>query len=175
MDRKMEDLHIDLPKSTFSQAGVGKSKSKAVVAESWEDEEDGAQTPTESMLKPVGSDGPGTHPPPPTPISATAGGLYDWSPASALGGGRPQPLGSGRSTPHTDSDSDRRRPEKSTAAAGRMIAASLGVKAPKKTEEQRQYDRAMREQEAKRQNREKEARARDREEDEKAKAAVWDS
>lgn len=49
------------------------------------------------------------------------------------------------------------------------------MKAPKKTEEQRQYDRAMREQEIRRRNKEKEEKEREREADEKAKAAIWDS
>ncbi len=56
-----------------------------------------------------------------------------------------------------------------------MIAAGLGIKAPKKTEEQKQYDRAVREQEIRRKNKEKEDREREREADEKLKAAVWDS
>jgi hypothetical protein len=55
-----------------------------------------------------------------------------------------------------------------------MIAAGLGMKAQKKTEEQRQYDRAVREQEMRRRNREKEEREREKEADEKIKSAVWD-
>lgn len=69
---------------------------------------------------------------------------------------------------------ERRRPEKSTAVAGRLIAGALGVKAPKKTEEQRAYERSIREQEIRRQNREKEQREKERLDDEKAKASVWD-
>jgi hypothetical protein len=56
-----------------------------------------------------------------------------------------------------------------------MIAASLGLKAPKKTEEQRKYDRAMKEQEIKRRSREKELKEQEALDDEKAKAAVWDA
>jgi len=56
-----------------------------------------------------------------------------------------------------------------------MIAGALGIKAPKKTEEQKQYDKALKDAEIKRKNREKEQRERERLEDEKAKAAVWDS
>jgi len=66
------------------------------------------------------------------------------------------------------------RPEKTDAVAKRMIAGALGVKAPKKTEEQRAYDRAVKEKEIKRRNQEKEAAARAKEDAEKAKAAVWD-
>jgi hypothetical protein len=66
------------------------------------------------------------------------------------------------------------RPEKTDAVAKRMIAGALGVKAPKKTEEQKAYDRAIKENEIKRRNQEREAAARAKEEAERAKAAVWD-
>ena len=55
-----------------------------------------------------------------------------------------------------------------------MIAGALGIRAPKRTEEQRKYDRAVKEQEIKRRNREREEREQEREEEEKAKNAVWD-
>lgn len=54
-----------------------------------------------------------------------------------------------------------------------MIAGALGVRAPKKTEEQRAYDRAVKEKEMKRRNEEKEVAARAKEDAEKAKAAIW--
>lgn len=66
------------------------------------------------------------------------------------------------------------RPEKTDAVAKRMIAGALGVKAPKKTEEQKAYDKAIKEKEIKRRNQEKEAAARAKEDAERAKAAVWD-
>jgi hypothetical protein len=175
----MESLRIDSLKVSSPSA---KKTQKVEVADSWEDEEldSGAETPTEApgpSLKQIKSNDTPPGPPPPTPISpARNDPLYDWSPAHQLGGGRPQPLpGSGPGTPRSDSDSERRRPEKTTATAGRMIAASLGLKAPKKTEEQRKYDRAMKEQEIKRRNREKELKEQEALDDEKAKAAVWDS
>ncbi|RMZ92418.1 hypothetical protein DV736_g322, partial [Chaetothyriales sp. CBS 134916] len=174
MEAKLDSLHLDSPKRN-SSSGVGRALAETGVADSWEDEADGnAHAPTVLNLRRVDSDDGGTHPPPPTPIPPEAGSKYDWPPAGVLGGGRPQPVGPGPSMPRAEGDSERRRPEKTTAAAGRMIAASLGMKAPKKTEEQRQYDRAVREQEIKRKNREKEDLEREREEDEKAKAAVWD-
>lgn len=74
----------------------------------------------------------------------------------------------------SDFREERRRPETSTAVAGRLIAGALGVKAPKKTEEQRAYERSVKEQEIRRRNREKEQREKERLEDEKAKASVWD-
>jgi hypothetical protein len=172
MASRGEHLHIDLSGTKPLSA-----KSKDDVAESWEDEDVdlNAPTPTDTSsptIQPVSSRTM-PNPPPPTPISPSSGHSYDWAAAGALGGGRPQPYASsGQSTPRTDSD---RRPEKSTAAASRMIAAGLGVRAPKKTEEQREYDRAVREQEIKRKNREREDRERERNEDERAKNAVWDS
>ena len=65
------------------------------------------------------------------------------------------------------------RPEKTDAVAKRLIAGALGVKAPQKTEEQKAYDRAIKENEIKRRNQEREATARAKEEAERAKAAVW--
>lgn len=55
-----------------------------------------------------------------------------------------------------------------------MIAGALGVRAPKKTEEQRDYERAVKEKEIRKRREEKEALARKEEEREKAKAAVWE-
>lgn len=67
-----------------------------------------------------------------------------------------------------------KRPEKTTAVAGRLIAGALGVRAPKRTEEEREFDKAMREKERKRRDEE-----RNREKVEKEKAAeraraVWE-
>ena len=176
----MESLHID-PLRAALQKNASKAQQKVQLSESWEDEEldSDNQTPTEApgpSLKPVTSNDFSPGPPPPTPISPSMSSSYDWSSAGVLGGGRPQPRSnSGPGTPRSDSDTERKRPEKTNAVAGRMIAAGLGVKAPKKTEEQRQYDRSIKEQEIKRRNREKEEQEKQRLEDEKAKAAVWDS
>ena len=179
----MSHLHIDLPASSKTKP----AKNKSEVIDSWEDEdlaspvdnEQGTQTPTEASdfsSKPSNASNPALHPPPPTPISPRGGSQYiDWSTAGVLGGGRPTPFSPSSTNPSTPSDSDRerRRPEKSTATASRLIAAGLGMKVPKKTEEAKQYDRAVREQEIRRKNREKEAQQREREADEKLKAAVW--
>lgn len=67
-----------------------------------------------------------------------------------------------------------KRQEKTDAVAKRMIAGALGVRAPKRTEEERAYDRAVREREVKRREREREEQERAREERERAKAAVWE-
>ncbi|PHH72723.1 hypothetical protein CDD82_5834 [Ophiocordyceps australis] len=66
-----------------------------------------------------------------------------------------------------------KRPEKTDAVARRMIAAGLGIKAPKQTEEQKAYQKAVREQEKKRRDRERAEEQKNREEAERAKAAMW--
>lgn len=55
-----------------------------------------------------------------------------------------------------------------------MIAAGLGLKAPKQTDEQRAYQKSVREQERKKREQDKADEQRRKEEAEKAKAAVWD-
>lgn len=66
------------------------------------------------------------------------------------------------------------RPDKTDAVAKRLIAGALGVKAPKRTEEQRAYDRALKEKEIKKRKEEREAGLRAQEEREKAKRTVWE-
>ena len=58
--------------------------------------------------------------------------------------------------------------------ARRMIAAGLGLKVPKQTEEQKAYDRAVREKERKRRQQEREEQKRKEAELEKAKQAIWE-
>ncbi len=67
-----------------------------------------------------------------------------------------------------------KRPEKSNAAAGRMIAGALGVKAPKKTEEGKAYERAVRENERVRREKLKEEGRTEEREREEARKKVWD-
>ena len=55
-----------------------------------------------------------------------------------------------------------------------MIAGALGVKAPKKTEEGRAYERAVRDNERKRRKRAKEEEEREEKKREEARKAVWD-
>jgi len=54
-----------------------------------------------------------------------------------------------------------------------MIAGALGVRAPRRTEEEREYDRVMREKEKKRREEEKESKKREEVERERRLAAVW--
>ncbi|KAF4592482.1 ubiquitin-like protein smt3 [Ophiocordyceps camponoti-floridani] len=66
-----------------------------------------------------------------------------------------------------------RRPEKTDAVARRMIAAGLGLKAPKQTAEQSAYQKSIREQERKRRDQQRAEEQERKEEAEKAKAAIW--
>ncbi|KAI7974427.1 hypothetical protein EIK77_008607 [Talaromyces pinophilus] len=162
----------------------GATKKKAAVADSWEDElsddeEVASTTETEkendtkaklkSSLAATKSEGPLA--PPSTPSTHYDGddyGLPQWGRVPSTN--TTSPLASGR-----DRDGAHARPEKQTAVASRLIAGALGIRAPKRTEEQRAYDRAMKEKEIKRRNKEKEAAAKARQEEERAKAAVWDA
>ena len=67
-----------------------------------------------------------------------------------------------------------KRPEKSSVAAGRMIAGALGVRGPKMTEEQKKFESVVREKEKRRIENEKEEARRREKEKEEAKKAVWD-
>ncbi|KKK15617.1 hypothetical protein ARAM_006876 [Aspergillus rambellii] len=162
---------------------VPKKKKAPVVADSWEDEMiDSSASDSEppqshqdnssdmlSMSALVGAEGPLD--PPPTPISPQTS--HTWAantPAYTSTG----PVPSSQDSSNFRSSASARRPEKQTAVANRMIAGALGLRAPKRTEEQRAYDRAVKEQEIRRRNKEKEEAARAKEEEEKAKAAVWD-
>lgn len=138
-----------------------KSKAKAEVVDSWEDEDvsesEGPTTPkamADVKATPAA--------PPPTPATASFGPPDSW-------GGHDTPLSSLPSPAR-----DGRRPEKTDAVARRLIAAGLGLKAPKQTEEQRAYQKSAREQERKRRDQERAEKQHKAEASEQAKAAVWD-
>jgi hypothetical protein len=159
--------HLKLS-TTSPQKPLHKPKSKP-VADSWDDEDasSGSDTETESAdtkptlspISTVASNEISPHPPPPTPASPTPFELpYDNAPGAR-----------GRGSVGLD-----KRPEKTTAVAGRLIAGALGVRAPKRTEEEREFDKAVREKERRRRAEEKEREAREKEEVERRKKAVWD-
>ncbi|KAM0344216.1 hypothetical protein ACHAPU_007742 [Fusarium lateritium] len=141
---------------TTSKSAAKNSKATKVIADSWEDSDSEPEAEAESN-EPAPSATPA--PPPPTPMSPVDG--LPWTP----------PVGS--PGPRAGADPDR-RPEKTDAVARRMIAAGLGLKAPKQTEEQRAYQKSVREQEKKRREQDKEEERKRQAEVEKAKAAVWD-
>ncbi|KAF2031466.1 hypothetical protein EK21DRAFT_110837 [Setomelanomma holmii] len=160
------------------QKPAHKPKSKP-VADSWDEDASGSDTDTEPDLSKASTSSPHTlepistvtsndlspHPPPPTPASPTP---FDYPDNVPYGASRSRgDSGVGR----TVSD---KRPEKTTAVAGRLIAGALGVRAPKRTDEEREYDKAMREKERRRRAEERERETREREEVEARKKAVWD-
>jgi type IV secretory pathway VirB10-like protein len=170
--------------TSHPQKTAQKPKSKP-VADTWEAELSGSDTETEDVdpgksaekgsphdsLQPLSTstsrDVPPS-PPPPTPASPTQFEYPDNVPYS---------LNSSVSDSGSRSSSrggPDKRPEKTTAVAGRLIAGALGVRAPKRTEEEREYDRVMREKERKRRNEEREREKREAEEREARKKAVWD-
>ncbi|RDW66252.1 hypothetical protein BP6252_09887 [Coleophoma cylindrospora] len=141
-----------------------KAAKKQNVVDSWEDEELSSGEETDRPLSHQASaDYPSA--PPPTPIS----------PIMSSGDNFTDPYGYSAATLRSpQGERSSARPEKTDAVAKRLIAGALGVRAPKKTDEQRAYDRAIKEKEMKRRNDEKEAIAKAKEAAEKAKAAVWD-
>lgn len=79
------------------------------------------------------------------------------SPAPARGTGEPE-----------------KRPEKTTSTAARLIAAGLGQRAPRRTEEERKYDQAMKIQEKKKRDAAKAEEQRKKDELEKARQSIWE-
>ncbi|KAF4991495.1 hypothetical protein FDECE_14025 [Fusarium decemcellulare] len=141
-----------------------KKKAKKAVVDSWEDEDvSGSEPEAEAEaefdrpddLTPSATPAP----PPPTPMSPASGSAWT-SQADSRGTG--------------DDGDSRRRPEKTDAVARRMIAAGLGLKAPKQTDEQRAYQKSIREQEKKRREQERAEEQKRQEDAQKAKAAIWD-
>ncbi|EJP66909.1 uncharacterized protein BBA_04202 [Beauveria bassiana ARSEF 2860] len=154
-----------LPKSKQGS----KSKPKQEVADSWEDEDvsepDEPTSPkaTSSTEATPAAPPPPPPPPPPTPATPSFGDADDaWSHQ----GGSPQSFSA--------RDGGGRRPEKTDAVARRLIAAGLGLKAPKQTDEQRAYQKSVREQERKRREQERAEEQKRADASERAKTAVWD-
>ncbi|KPM44377.1 hypothetical protein AK830_g2177 [Neonectria ditissima] len=162
------DAHtkLSLNNTTKDATKPAKKKSKKVVADSWDDEDSSDSEPGPEKADEEGDEDDDltstpkqTKAPPPTPLSPVGA---SWTPA--------QDAPSSRASPADPS----RRPEKTDAVARRMIVAGLGLKAPKLTDEQRAYQRSVREQEKKRREQEKAAEQTAKDDAERAKAAVWD-
>lgn len=157
-------------KSRKSKIGSSRPKEDAVV-ESWEDElSAGEDTETDTMSSTAKTDGlPDA--PPPTPASPTS--------SNSWGDEFINPYIAGNLEGVTNADgskSPRRsecRPEKTDAVARRMIAGALGVRTPRKTEEGKEYEKAVRDREKRKRDQEREARKRAEEDMQRAKAAVW--
>lgn len=166
VEAKLSRISVNLKKSSTPRGSSTSLNTLPQEApESWDDEVADA-SPVEApgpTLKQITSNE-GASPPPPTPVSPQD---FDSITQRWEKGTLP--------TMQYPGNASDRRPEKTTSTANRMIAGALGVKAPKKTEEQKQYDKAMKEAEVKRKNREKELQAQAKIDDEAAKAAVWDA
>ena len=165
-DSNIDKFGPSTAKAVNPQKRVGR-KLKHQVADSWEDEsisssssaaedhEDIEECASEAPFSTFTSQG--THAPPPTPISPQLSTPILPFPSA-----------------DTSAAAPRIRPEKQTAVANRMIAGALGLRAPRRTEEQRAYDRAIQEKEMKKREREREGEKRKKEEEERAKKAVWE-
>jgi hypothetical protein len=165
---------------TTKPAPCTKPQKKAgpAVADSWEDEaddDDGSIADTEET--PTAAPGKaGTSAPPPTPMSPVTRNERPFSPSALSGPGFTVPPfdGASDSLGGQASTGPSKRPEKTDAVARRMIASALGMRAPKLTEEQKAYDRAVREKERKRLEQEKEEKRKKEEEAAKARQAIWE-
>jgi hypothetical protein len=168
-----EDL-TNLSKLRILTTTASKAKKPEPIADSWEDEANGSDTETEDtnvedrLEQSKTQDPPDV--PPPTPASPTASNI----PAASFG-----PRGEELNTDaysllqpsrERGARTPDRRPDKTTSVAARLIAGGLGVRAPKRTEEQREYDKALKEKEKRKREDEKKA----KEDEEKAKRSVWE-
>jgi hypothetical protein len=158
-------------------------KKDSPVADSWEDEADADNDDSAEATPVAATTTAGTSAPPPTPLSPVAHSKRPFSPSALSGPGFTIPPFDGASDYPAPSSSSStaapgagpsKRPEKTDAVARRMIASALGMRAPKPTEEQRAYDKAVREKERKRREEEKEREKKREEEIAKARQAIWD-
>ena len=188
-----DDITANVSKLSLKTSKAPKKKAPVVVADSWEDEDlssgseaeatkaettgdagsgDDARDRDETLgggaTRRSSSQVVGTSAPPPTPISPTTTHDQPFPAAGSSAGAPPFSPYDGAGGP-----AERRRPEKTDAVARRMIASALGVKV-KLTDEQRAYDKAMRDKERRRIQDEKELARKKAEEAAKAKQAIWD-
>lgn len=183
----MSGLSLETPKITTTRAPKQK---KQPVLDSWEDESSESEhepptptanngTSTSTSNTPIDPHrlsglGSGFSAPPPTPASPSyKADNMPWQQqqqqqSSSIATVSEEQGGGG------GGGADEKRPEKTDAVARRMIASALGVRGLRPNEEQRAYDRAVREKERKRREEEREVERRRLEEAEKAKAAIWD-
>ncbi|KAM7211943.1 hypothetical protein V8F06_012686 [Rhypophila decipiens] len=154
-------------------------KKKAPVADSWEDEDisESEHEQADSSATAASKSSAGTSAPPPTPMSPTYGSTRPFSPTGltqTFDRAAPYHAGAGDIPGSSLPGGDKARPEKTDAVARRMIAGALGLRAPKLTEEQKAYDRAVREKEKRRKEEERELQKKREEDAARAKQAVWE-
>lgn len=138
------------------------------MADSWEDDEGASSsassdldTATQTRLSSA------SMAPPPTPISPSGR-------SGDIRRGFPPTYNSPSSGSAAEAQLPSSRPEKSAAVAGRMIAGALGVKAPRKTEEARAYERAVRQKQLEKNSRDREERRKEEERRQHALKQVWE-
>lgn len=172
------DVTSSLDQLRISNQTPKAKKSGSEPVESWEDESSDTETEAESTstpVRPTTSNLPRA--PPPTPFSparqreqiSSNGSLPEFDFVNGT-----LDTNSIESSHTASTRGEDRRPEKSTAVASRLIAAAIGQRAPRRTEEQRKYDQAMKIQEKKKRDEAREAENRKKLEAERAKKAIWD-
>ncbi|KAL9130605.1 MAG: hypothetical protein Q9217_001265 [Psora testacea] len=178
MSKNPQSIDSCLKTLSISSTKPANTPESIAPPDSWEEEaasptstSSPASAPISSPTTPLADSTPG--PPPPTPISPThrRDKSTDWSSFPPSPHSRESPSCIKCETPL---DKPNKRPEKSSAAAGRMIAGALGVKSPKMTEEQRRYEKVVREKERKRIEGARDEEQRREREKEEARRAVWD-
>lgn len=143
-------------------------KKKEEVVDSWEDEEMSDSEPGDDQaLKNV--------PEPKTPTVSSLPSAPPPTPLTASGPGASWDTHHSAEASSSSARNDGKRPEKTDAVARRLIAAGLGIKAPKQTEEQVAYQKSVKEQEKKKRDLEREGEKQQQEAKERAKAAIWDN
>ena len=164
-----------------SKPAKGKNDAQAAIADSWDD--DGLDSGSESLsagersgeATHLGLDGTADEPRTTQSASSTTrgNGSASATPHTLANDGSDfqyGPDGTPLSTSRRPVRSSQERPDKTAATASRLIAAGLGQRAPRRTEEQRKYDAAARD----RLRKGKEEQKQREEEEKRAKASVWD-
>lgn len=161
-----KDVASSLSNLSLGNTKTTKTKSKKnVVVDSWEDEDLSSGSDEENGGGDSKKNTSLPSAPPPTPITPSYNSQTDTTFVPDFSSGNYVPMSPGLT--------EARRPEKTDAVARRMIAGALGMKAPKQTEEQKAYDRAIKEQARRKKEEERAAERKRQEEVEKAKAAMW--
>ncbi|MCJ1367373.1 hypothetical protein MMC16_006506 [Acarospora aff. strigata] len=158
------DVEPSLDRLLLANVQKHSDENRQSIVESWEDDLSSGDDTEKEHGRGV-ADIPNA--PPPTPVSPTFSSA--WNETDSATQRAPGRIDDGGS-PYRSTF----RPEKQTAVAGRLIAGALGIRAPKKNEEQKAYDKAVKEKEIRKLNGEREAQARAKQDAERAKAAIWE-
>lgn len=173
-------LTESLDRLSIKQSSKARSTSNPTT--SWEDEvdEDESSTQAPRLAAPIAElpEAPPTSPMSPSVRTKATShdSPYQTFPPYGMNGSLEyeDPVGPASSKTSAEREDVDKRPEKTTAAAARLIAAGIGQRPVRRTEEEKKYDQAMRVQEKKRRDAAKEEAARADREKEKAKIAIWE-